>query len=325
MVQAAARAGRVRHRRLGARPSGRRRRGDRPRPDGAAARAAPRCRGLLPEARHPDAGRRPRNRSRTSRAASLAALESAAGARPDVITRKSRREIEKMRAGRADRRRGPRAGRVGAQARRHDRPPRLARRAPHPGGRRHPSFKGYRRRRTQGAVPGQHVHLDRRRGRPRHPGRPDDQGRLACPSTSARSSMAGTATARGRSSSATSARGAGPRRATRLAMMAGHRRRRAGRPHRRHLGRDRGRRPGGRLRHRPAVRRPRHRHRDAPGPAGPELPDRLRGVELAARDLPRDRADVHARRRRGLRRSRTAGRSSRGTAPLPPTSSTRSR
>ena len=29
-----------------------------------------------------------------------------------------------------------------------------------------------------------------------------------------------------------------------------------------------------RLRHRPPVRRPRHRHRDAPGAAGPELPDR---------------------------------------------------
>ena len=53
-----------------------------------------------------------------------------------------------------------------------------------------------------------------------------------------------------------------------------HRRRGARATARRHLGRDRGRRDARRLRDRPPVRRPRDRHRDAPGAAGPELPDR---------------------------------------------------
>ena len=62
-----------------------------------------------------------------------------------------------------------------------------------------------------------------------------------------------------------------------------------------------------RLRHRPPVRRPRHRHGDARGAAGPELPHRLARHAARARDLPRDRADVHARQRRGRTSSPTAG------------------
>ena len=74
--------------------------------------------------------------------------------------------------GRPDRRRGPRARRGRAQARRHDRPPRPARRAPHPRRRRGPVVQGLRP--PQQPVPGQPLHLDRRRGRPRHPRRADD-------------------------------------------------------------------------------------------------------------------------------------------------------
>ena len=67
VVQAAEGLGRVRHRRLRARPSGRRRGGHRAGPDGAAARAAARSRRLLPCAGHPDARSMACARSRTSR------------------------------------------------------------------------------------------------------------------------------------------------------------------------------------------------------------------------------------------------------------------
>ena len=53
-----------------------------------------------------------------------------------------------------------------------------------------------------------------------------------------------------------------------------HRGGRARQPHRGHLGRGRGGRRAGRPRRHPPVRRPRHRHRDARGAAGPELPHR---------------------------------------------------
>ena len=66
----------------------------------------------------------------------------------------------------------------------------------------------------------------------------------------------------------------------------------------------------GRLRHRPPVRRPRHRHRDARGTAGAELPLRRPGHEARAGPLPRDRADAHARRPRRRASGPTAGRSS---------------
>ena len=59
----------------------------------------------------------------------------------------------------------------------------------------------------------------------------------------------------------------------------------------------------------PPVRRPRHRHRDARGAAGPELPDRPAGAQARARPLPRHRADVHARRPRHADPRPTTGRS----------------
>jgi methionine aminopeptidase type I len=49
------------------------------------------------------------------------------------------------------------------------------------------------------------------------------------------------------------------------------------------------------VRHHPAVRRPWHRHRDARGATGPELPHRPAGAQGRAGTLPRHRADVHAR------------------------------
>ena len=175
--------------------------------------------------------------------------------------------------GRPDRGRGPRPRRVGAQAGRHDRPPRSARRAPHPGGRR-----GARRSRATatGAT----------RSRP------------ACASRSTtRSSTASPAIASIREGQIVSidagaifdgwhgdgartfvvgepsTRGPVARRGDPPGDDGRDRGGRAGRPSRRHLGRDRGRRRAARLRDRPPVRRPRHRHRDAPGAAGPELPD----------------------------------------------------
>ena len=62
-----------------------------------------------------------------------------------------------------------------------------------------------------------------------------------------------------------------------------HRRGRARQPHRGHLRRRRGRRAAEGLRHRPPVRRPRDRHRDARGAAGPELPHRTAGPQARAR------------------------------------------
>ena len=102
-----------------------------------------------------------------------------------------------------------------------------------------------------------------------------------------------------------------------------HRRRRSRRTPRRDLGRDRGRRRAPRLRHRPPVRRPRDRHRDAPGAAGPELPHRRPRPEAGARDLPRDRADADARRPRGRGQARRLDRRDDSTARSPPTSNTR--
>ena len=191
-----------------------------------------------------------------------------------MVTRKSTPRDREDARRRPDRRRGPGAGRVRAEARRHDRPPRPARRAPHPVAGRRAVVQGLRP--PEQPVPGQPLHLDRRRGRPRHPRRPARSATArSCRSTPARSTTAGTATAPGRSSSASRR----PRSrelvdTTRLAMMAGIAAAVPGRPPRRHLGGGRGRRDARRLRHRPPVRRPRHRHRDAPGAAGPELPDR---------------------------------------------------
>ena len=88
---------------------------------------------------------------------------------------------------------------------------------------------------------------------------------------------------------------------TRPAMMAGIARGRAGQPHRGHLGRCRGRRQAPRLRRHPPVRRPRDRHRDARGAAGPQLPNRPSRPQARARPVPGDRADVHAGRLSGPR------------------------
>ena len=65
-----------------------------------------------------------------------------------------------------------------------------------------------------------------------------------------------------------------------------------------------------RLRHRPALRRARDRHRHARGAAGPELPDQDAGDRAGAGHLHRHRADVHASARPTSRRSPTAGPSS---------------
>ena len=79
-----------------------------------------------------------------------------------------------------------------------------------------------------------------------------------------------------------------------------------------------------RLRRRPPVRRPRHRHRDARGSAGPELPHRPARPQARGRPVPGHRADVHPGRLRHVASSPTAGPSSPPTARWRPISSTRS-
>ena len=203
--------------------SARRRRGDGPSADEGAAPAAPRGRRSLPQ----DAascqtvdGREPIS-DVSDRL--LRALETAPGEdrRVAMVTRKSRREIDKMRhAGRivaevlalveSELKPGVTTGHLDRLAERHIR---AAGRGALVQGLRPP----------QQPVSGQPVHLDRRRGRPRHSRRP---GRSATArssrSTPARSSTAGTATARGRSSSASRRPRSGSLvETTRLAMMAG--------------------------------------------------------------------------------------------------------
>ena len=201
--------GRLRPRRLGARTSA-----TTTSPSDVRARLAqqlpPLLRGHrpLPRRRRAAHGRRRPGRS-TSVTDGLVEppASSAAGrwTRALMVTRKSRPEIDAMRrAGRIvaevlD------AGRGRAPPGRLDRRPRPHRRAPHPRRRAAtPSFKGYPGHQPTPPFPASRVHLDRRRGRPRHPGRAGHPRRArSCRSTPARSSMAGTATARGRSSSAT--------------------------------------------------------------------------------------------------------------------------
>ena len=67
---------------------------------------------------------------------------------------------------------------------------------------------------------------------------------------------------------------------------------------------------------------PRHRHRDARGAAGPQLPHRPAGPQAGGRAVPGHRADVHARPPRGARPAPTTGRSPPATDRSPPTSST---
>ena len=139
-----------------------------------------------------------------------------------------------------------------------------------------PSFKGYPGINPRRPFPATRLHLARRRDRPRDPRQPHASARArSCRSTPGPSSTAGTATPRGPSSSASRRRRVAELiDATRRGDDGRHRRRRPRQPHRGHLGRRRGRRPAAGLRHHPPVRRPRHRHRDARGAAGPQLPHR---------------------------------------------------
>ena len=133
------------------------------------------------------------------------------------------------------------------------------------------------------AVPGQRLHLDRRRDRPRHPRRADDPRR---PDRVGRRRRDRRRLARRRCADLLRRRAAGPGRPAHRPDPqrddGRHRGGRAGQPHRGHLGRRRGRRREGEPRRHPPVRRPRHRDRDARGAAGPELPDRSPGPQARA-------------------------------------------
>ena len=74
-------------------------------------------------------------------------------------------------------------------------------------------------------------------------------------------------------------------------------------------------RPAARVRHRRGLRRPRHRHRDAHGPAGAQLRRPRQGPAAGRSGVTRrHRADGHPRHRRDHGCSRTTGRSSPPTA-----------
>ena len=167
-------SGRLRHRRLAAHPARRRQRGDRP---GGMAQQIGALEEVVDHYRdacvlRPVDGRAADERGRRGACSPRSA---ARAGRPDMVTRKSRREIEKMAlAGRivaevlalveAALKPGVTTGELDRIAERDI----LAAGAA-------PSFKGYPG--MAQPVPGQAVHLDRRRGRPRHPRRPGDQGR----------------------------------------------------------------------------------------------------------------------------------------------------
>ena len=256
--------------------------------DGPAGPAAARGRRALPPPRRP-----PRRSTAGTRidgvTAELLASLDAADARAHgltMVTRKSRARDRQDAPRRPRRRRGPRPHRGGAPAGRLDRPtstasPRATSARPGPT----PSFKGYPADQPAPAVPGEHLHLDRRRGRPRDPGRRAilrdgqivsvDAGAIVdgWHGDAARTFFVGEppaavaelidTTRRGHDGRH---RGGGPRQ-----------------PHRGHLGRGRGPGPAEGLRDRPPVRRPRDRHRDARGPAGPELPHRPPGAQARGR------------------------------------------
>ena len=168
--------GRLRPRRLGARPARRRRRDDGPGADGPAGPAAARGRRPLPR-------RAASSRTVDGRLGIDAVTEALMTAarrrrtRPDMVTRKSRAEIERMRrAGRvvaevldlieAELEPGVSTADLDAIAEAHIRAS---------GG--DPVVQGLPGHQPAPAVPGQRVHLDRRRDRPRHPGRADDPRR----------------------------------------------------------------------------------------------------------------------------------------------------
>ena len=109
-------------------------------------------------------------------AALLAATDRDARGGLIVVTRKSRSEIERMRQ----------AGRIVAEVldlieaelRPASRPPTWTRWPRRTSGRRAPCRRSRATRdQPEAPVPGQRLHLDRRRDRPRHPGRADDPGR----------------------------------------------------------------------------------------------------------------------------------------------------
>ena len=171
--------GRLRHRRLAARPARRRQGRDDPRPARPAAGQ--------PATTWSTTTRRPASCARSTAlqpiddgrpATLLAAIDAGRATVADggltMVTRKSRAEIARMR----------RAGRIvaevlalverelkpGVSTGHLDR----ARRGPHPRGRRDPVVQGLPGHQPAPAVPGQPVHLARRRDRPRHPRRADD-------------------------------------------------------------------------------------------------------------------------------------------------------
>ena len=101
------------------------------------------------------------------------------------------------------------------------------------------------------------------------------------------------------------------------ALMAGIAAAQPGRRPGRHLGGGRGRRARGRLRHRPPVRGPRHRHRDARGAPGHQLPHRQPRAASSSPGSasPSSRCSRSAATRSRVR-SRTAGPWRRATASL---------
>ena len=159
-------------------------------------------------------------------------------------------------------------------------------------------------------VPRQRLHLDRRRDRPRHPGRADHPHRAD--RVGRRRGDRRWLAWRRRADvlhRRAAGRGGRPDRHDPARAPGRHRRGRARPPHRGHRGRGRGRRHAAGLRHRPPVRRPRHRDRDARGAPGAQLPDRPARAASSSRACawPSSRCSRSAGPRHGS--STTTGRS----------------
>ena len=291
--------------------------------DGPAGRDLPRARRAAPGRRH---GRRRRGR-RAARGRARGPGRTERDVRPPPARHQDPRPDPADAPGRAGRGGDPRAHARAHRRRHDDRRAGRHRRGAHPRlrARRRPSW-------ATTASPGRSASASTTRSCTASRGRAGWSRATWSPSTAGRSSTGGTATPRSPSSSAAGEAGSEDDLAlidatedsmwAGIAALAGRRAavRRGCRRRGRHRRRGRG--PWHRLRHRRGLRRARHRDRDAPGPAGPELPGARPWAHGPVRADRGDRADGHPRQRRDPDPGRRLDRRRRRTVAAPRTGRT---